>query len=678
MAIAMLNAEAAMVEWPQERRNRLANPIRVPQRLADIRAGLLREVQATSAFAALIHALIGAFNEKADPQAKLTELSAGIDQPDGFGDYDEIVREVVLALASVAALRETPTREMWEYLWSLAWHSVPLETFLPQAVIAAATEAAFRNQFFAVAHRVVAEAAQNPGRRAIQREKEVGANLRERWKKHPQLSALWSRNFERSLHAVGRDDDRVLSIVAEIDAAEFVQLLALYDYPDPVAHALMWCGATWRFERWRAVASVAPAAFGEHAKWNGSLILPLLLAIARDQFQFPLGREPTPNQVSEATNDIKSLATEVARAIKPRVDVLGCIKRWGNWLVRTAIPAVATNPLPYRTDAASHGFIETALLDALIFEMPADRWSPEPAPDAETWEPWCQLAVGALIALAEKVLMPSVAGFLNEWHLAPDGWPTQRGQKLRLHAIPFEGAGPRADGYGARLLALPMVELEPADAGWKRFWHATATLREIVEFGDPDDNDNGNWQGRADAARLLMLQFSIGLMMLDHLIGPQRPLGYDRRTALEGLLPFLDEAAREMAAIDQLNGKFWSETVRHLAIRRAKWLSSSAAFSGIALSAEAKPTFADFIRALAGDTENLVALAYVARRNGIDRAALAAAFKAAEIDINAEIAIAEHLLAISPRAIGLNEAQLDAAREVLHYTRPANSSGPSP
>jgi hypothetical protein len=78
MAIAMLNAEAAMVEWPQERRNRLANPIRVPQRLADIRAGLLREVQATSAFAALIHALIGAFNEKADPQAKLTELSAGM------------------------------------------------------------------------------------------------------------------------------------------------------------------------------------------------------------------------------------------------------------------------------------------------------------------------------------------------------------------------------------------------------------------------------------------------------------------------------------------------------------------------------------------------------------------------------------------------------------------------
>jgi hypothetical protein len=221
-----------------------------------------------------------------------------------------------------------------------------------------------------------------------------------------------------------------------------------------------------------------------------------------------------------------------------------------------------------------------------------------------------------------------------------------------------------------------MVEAERADERWKRFWDSTATLREVVEFGDPDETDNG-WQGRTDAARLLMLQFSIGLMMMDHLIGPPRPLDYDRSAAIENLLPRLDEAIREMTATDQLNGKFWSEAVRHLAIRRVKWLSSRTAPDSVAPSAEAKPTLADFIRALAGDTENLLALAYVAQRNGVDRDALAAAFKAADVDINAEIAIAEHLLAISPRAIGLNEAQLDAAREVLHDTPPDNSIMPS-
>jgi len=555
---------------------------------------------------------------------------------------------------------------MWEYLWSLAWHSAPLEAFLPQAVIAAATEAAFREQFFAVARSVAKKAAQNPGCRAIQREKEVGGNLREHWQKHPQLSALWRGNFEHSFHAVGRDDDHVLPIVAEIDVAEFVRLLALYDYPDPVAHALMWCGASWRFERWKAVASVAPAAFGEQAKWNGSLILPLLLGIARDQFQFGLGHEPTPNQVSEATNDIKSLAAEVAKTIAPRADAVGCMTRWGNWLVRTAIPAVSANPIPHPTDATSQGFIEDAILDALIVELPANIWTPEPAPDAETWEPWCQVAAGALIALGGKSSMPSPSEFLEEWHISPDEWPAQPGQSLNLHAIPFEGAGPRADGYGARLLAIPMVEAGRADDLWKRFWDSTVTLREIVEFGDPDETDDGDWRGRGDAAHLLILQFSLGLMMLDHLIIPQQSLSYDRRTALEGLLPHLDDAVREMAAIDRLNEKFWSQAVRHLAIRRAKWLSDGTDANSIALSVDMKPTLADFISALAGDTESILTLIYVAQENGIDIVKIAAGFTSAKVDLNAEISIADRLLAISPKLINVGKPTLDAAREVLH------------
>ena len=654
-----------MVEWPQERKHRLSNPVLVQQRLADIPVDLLRELEETNAFAALVQAIVDAFNEKTDPQEELSNLSASIDQPATFGDYDETVRQVILALVGVAALRQIPSCDMWEYLWSLAWHSAPLEIFLPQAVIAASTEATFRDQFFAIARSVVEITAQNPGRRAILREREVAGNLREHWQKHPQLSALWRGNFEHSFHAVGRDDDHVLSIVAEIDTTEFVQLLAIYDYPDRVAHALMWCGASWRFERWKAIASVAPEAFGEHAKWNGSLILPLLLSIARAQFQFGLGREPTPNQVSEATADINSLASEVAKTIAPRADAAGCMTRWGNWLIRTAIPAVSANPLPHPTDAASQGFVEDALIDALVYEMPANLWSPEPAPDAETWEPWCQLAASALIALAGKSSMPSPDEFLGEWRLTPEEWPAQRGQSLKLHAISFEGNGSRVDGYGARLLAIPMIETECPDNLWKWFWDSTVTLRELVEFGDPDEADDGGWQGRMNAARLLMLQFSIGLMMMDHLIWPPHSINCDRSSAIENLLRCLDEAVREMIATDQLNGKFWSEAVRHLAIRRAKWLSSPTGSDSVAISAEAKPVLADFIRALAGDTENLLSLVYVAQRNGIDNAVLAAAFKVAEVDISTEIAIADHLLAISSRAIGLNASQLDVAREVM-------------
>ncbi|MBW5287918.1 hypothetical protein [Burkholderia gladioli] len=78
----------------------------------------------------------------------------------------------------------------------------------------------------------------------------------------------------------------------------------------------------------------------------------------------------------------------------------------------------------------------------------------------------------------------------------------------------------------------------------------------------------------------------------------------------------------------------------------------------------------DFIRALAGDTENLLALACVAQQNRVDKVVIANAFVEAEINLHAEIELAERLLSISPRAIGLDKAQIDAAREIIRGVLP--------
>ncbi len=660
--------EVVMAEWPQEHRNRQNSTTFVRQRLSDIPAPLIDQLQSSQVFEALVTAVLGAFDQKADPKSTIAKFSADVDRPESFGEYDDTIRQAVLGLAGVAALRRAPTPEMWEYLWSLAWHSAPLEQFLPEAIIAAAAEVEFREQFFAIARSVVQLAAQHPGRRAIDREKEIGANAREHWRKHSQLSSLWQGRFDRNSHSVGRDDDHVLSIVAEIDAAVFVSLLSIYDYPDPVAHALIWCGVMWRFERWREVASAAPAAFDERGQWNGSTILPILLSIASDESRVGLGRDPAAELVAGATAEIRILATEIVKTLAPRPDYIGCVMRWGNWLVRTGTMGASApnNAVPVPTDAKSGGFVEAALLDALISALPLNRWCEELTPDAEAWEPWCHFGMGILIAHEGKVPMPSSPAFLNAWSLTAEGWSSHTGTVLRAIASPFEAAGVRADGYGARILALPMVEsAEPADKVWRRFWQSTDTLREIVEFGDADATDEGGWHGTMEAARLLMFQFSIGLMMLDHLILPQRALIYDRRISLEALLPALDAAAREMAAIDRLNGKFWTEALRHLAIRRAAWLANVSSSDGLAIHPDAKPTLADFIQNLAGDTENLLVLAYVALRNGVERSALVAAFTEAKVDIEAELHIAERLLAISPRAISLTADQLKSIHELV-------------
>lgn len=661
-----------MAEWPQEHRNRQNSAAFIRQRLSDIPVPLIDQVQSSHVFEALVTAMLGAFDQKADPKSTIAEFSADVDRPESFGEYDDTIRQAVLGLAGVAALRRAPTPEMWEYLWSLAWHSVPLEQFLPEAIIAAAAEVEFREQFFAIARSVVQLAAQHPGRRAIDREKEIGANAREHWRNHSQLSSLWRGRFDQSSHSVGRDDDHVLSIVAEIDTVIFVNLLSIYDYPDPVAHALIGCGAMWHFERWREVVSAAPEAFDERGQWNGSTILPILLSIANDQLRVRQGRDPAAELVTEATAKIRALAAEIVKTLTLRPDYTGCVMRWGNWLVRTGTMGASAphNAVPVPIDAKSGGFVEVALLDALISALPSNGWGEEPIPNAEAWEPWCYVCVGILIAHEREAPMPSSSAFLEAWSLTAEGWSSHAGTFLRAIASPFEAAGVRADGYGARILALPMVEsAEPADKVWKRFWQSTDTLREIVEFGDADATDEGSWHGTMEAAQLLMFQFSIGLMMLDHLILPQRALIYDRRISLEALLPALDDAAREMAAIDRLNGKFWSEVLRHLAIRRAVWLADVSSTDRLVLRSDAKPTLADFVQNLVGDTEGLLVLAAIAQRNGVERVALVAAFAEAEVDIETELGIAERLLAISPRAISLTAEQLDSVRDLWRHAK---------
>ena len=231
--------------------------------------------------------------------------------------YDETERHVVLALACVEALRRVPTQEMWEFIWSLAWHSGMLASFLPEAVVDASTDAKFREAFLAIGHTVVEHAARNPGRRAILRERDYRANMREQWRKRPRaFSTLWRGNFR--FDPIGGDDDHVLSIIVELDATEFVELLKVFDHPEPVAQALISGGASWKFERWRAL--VSPAHSGLRGKRAMERISdPAAPAIDRTG--------PIPIQVgpkldgkpgfTEATAETRRLAAEIARSPRP-------------------------------------------------------------------------------------------------------------------------------------------------------------------------------------------------------------------------------------------------------------------------------------------------------------------------------------------------------------------------
>jgi hypothetical protein len=664
-------AGADMMEWPSERRAREDRQRRgVPSaygmlddltRMADGRWGKARELGGD---------LLRAFRDHAEPAATVRRLENELRAADASG-LPSPEETAGLAMACVEALSRKPSSDLWEYLWSLAWHSALLEHSLPQVVVAAANaDASFKEAFARIAAEVVRNAAENPGRRGIAREKTQARHLRNDWSENPSLSRLWWGHVEQGATFLHRDDDGVFGIMASLDVGAFGGLLASLDNAYSVLAALNASGARWQFKRWQELTAIAPPAFHPDGTWNGSAALPLLLYLGRAQLQPQVGRDMAQEDLNRVTEETDELVRAVAETVAVRPDAAGCGQRWPTWLMRGAITALSHEPRPFPADVRSRGYVDTALIDALAKLLPGDGWRPSPAPDAEAWESWCYRCVRISVANALGDPMPGVDDFLSEWRLSPEDWPLAPGRLLRAHASLFATLGRRADAYGMRVLALPMVQVPDALGVWNQLWETTGPIREIVEFGDPEVAPEDAWRPRSEAGQLMRLVFGLGLMMMDHIIIPIRALSYDRRAVLEGLLRALYDAVNEMAPIDHFDQGYWGEATRHLAVRRAVWLAgkqpvSPATYGTIAFDDETRPRLQDFIRGLLGDVQALLGLVEVARRNGVDAAMLKQALGAAGVELEKETDLAERLIALDPKRAGITSEQVAAAKALF-------------
>jgi hypothetical protein len=656
-----------MLEWPIRRQLHQDSSTESPLGV------FLQTFQSSTAliqgknFQTLVEAVTEACRLRSDPQDAITHLSdwsTGPEEEAESLDFDS----ATLAFACVESLRKIPTAATWSYLWSLVWHSATLMDSLPMAVTTVAKEdPLFRSKFLEIATEVVKEAATNPGRRANPRERELFPQLQADWNENSSLLNIWWGLREgRSLQF--RDDDGILRIVANIDLEAFMNLLSTFnDYPYPISAALEAAQAGWSFSRWRAIFSLAPVAFDENKNWNGSVIIPLLLVIARDQVlqgKRKIGAASPEDEVRKAETEIEELAKEIAKSIAIRPDASPCAERWATWLMRQTMGGVSDNPLPYPTDARSNGYVDSALLDAIILEFKNTAWSIQVAGDAEPWEHWCHRCVLVIKARAGTTPMPGIGDFLEQWTLNPDEWALQRGQQLRERASFFEAIGKRPDAYATRLLAIPLAEAQKAEKAWLQIWEGTHVIREIIEFGDHEIGQDEGMGTVPEASQLMKFVFGLGLMMLECIIDSNCKIQYDRQTSLENLFAQLTDAVKEMSNIERLAGGYWSEAFRHLAIRRALWVNSDLPLEAI-FQEHAKPSFGDFLRELSEDAEALLILLNVALKNNVRRDILKTAIDESKINLLAQIDLADRLLVIDRRRAGIGPEQIATARSFL-------------
>lgn len=650
-----------VIEWPTERDLRINNHGYKIERIQGIPDKDLRSMREAAIKEGIVDLLLAPSEQHLDPKRTLSTIDAIVAKATVFSGFSNFQRGAVMALACCEAFKTTSTVGMWERIWSLSGYSAELEFSMPEAMAVACAEEAFRSAFIKVAESVVKRAAENPGRGARKREADSATQLRANWKRDPSLSALYRSHFQHGFYAIGQDDDRILSIVANFDTSELVRLLALYDYPEPLVHAFTWGGVFTTFDNWKAVTLAAPLAFNTDCSWTGSLALPILLGNAREQFRFSLRPGSSPEEIARVSDEIRALATDVASVVAQRADALGCLARWGISLLRSAIGGGAPNPI----DASFDGFVDDCLFEALGRAIATKESGLPMARDAEQWEPWCLFAGGVLLAAYGKIEMPAVQPWLDEWRIDPEGWPGDPGAKLASHANPFDIGRGRPDGYGPQILATAIVEHHQADVVWAEWWRSTEALREVIEFGDSDSPESNAWKGRSDAGELIMLQFGVGLTMMDQLTAPGRNIPYDRRKSIQKMLSHLFDGVRDLLAIDQFHQPFWNEALRHLAVRRSAWLSEGKAREEIALDDTAAPTLADFVRSLQGETEELLHLALASDTNKFPAGAIATAFLEAGVDWQKEVALARTLLQITPRSIRLNEGHMKRVSEIF-------------
>jgi hypothetical protein len=168
----------------------------------------------------------------------------------------------------------------------------------------------------------------------------------------------------------------------------------------------------------------------------------------------------------------------------------------------------------------------------------------------------------------------------------------------------------------------------------------------------------------------MRIVFSLGLMMLDQMMMPVRPLPYDRLALITRLLPRLLGAVREMKQIDRTNAEYWDDAFRHLALRRMLYLSRGISakenLPKIMLEPSVAPTISDFIEELDKNVEGLLAFIDVAIRNSAERTRLRDALTSAGVDLGELIRTADRIIEINPRRSGIDAGQLERTRSLLN------------
>lgn len=577
---------------------------------------------------------------------------------------------LLMTLSCAAALAQKPTLQTWSNVNTCRYGSNELTYWLSEAMRAYAK--VFPSACVAyveLGKKAITALGDLSLKSMSDRANDQRAKCWSYWEqKTDRLDEIWWGLRGSDILTSYEDERALFEVFYDLDPEEYISTTSGLLNPFLVSRLLFVAGISAfspRFSEWERWITAAPCAFENDAKWNGSIVVPLLLVDARQQLLHVRPNLQSPHlsqdELDEIRNDIQETAALITDAIAERQDATQIFSRWSSWLMRNILSQADKDLYDVRTSA----FADNVMLEAIgnkvdILSLPLR--APE---DASCWEAWCFRCVQASFAYNGHGQVPEYESFVKEWKISPECWAEERGDLLRNHADLFVTMNKDIPSNAAHLLAFSIAQSlssSPVEV-WIKLWNEATTLREIVEFGDSDVTED-EYKSRAEAGRLLLLLVCIGIAIFDQIAARSSDSSTVEARSAVILFNALSGATNEMREIDNtLNQDTWLRIVKHLMIRRMIWESASsenedgASTTFQVFKTEDAPTVFDLLTREKGDVVEMVDVLQSLLLN-VPVSKLKSELSSAAINVSDIVRSIRDLNECHPRKYPINEFQL--------------------
>lgn len=576
-------------------------------------------------------------------------------------------RPLLMTFACAAAIAKAPSLHTWGRVSAFKYNSWQLEHWLGEAMTAyAKVNSRACHHYVALARETFAGLDSFSLKSKSDRINVERSGAWASWNQHrDKLEEIWwgLRGWHGFMNYEG--ELPLFQVFYKLSPDEFIRTLSGSSNPYLVGALLFVAGIgafSPRFSEWKRMIAAAPVAFEDDGKWNGSVLMPLLLVEAHNQLlqvrQSLRASDLSPEELDGVRQEIADAAEVIAAALAARQDASAIFSRWTPWLMRQVLSHTSKDV----ADVTSSAFAVDALIDAIgrnLGNCALPQTSPE---DAAPWESWCYRCALSSFAYNGHIPVPAWEDFGNEWRLAPEDWTGRKGLLLREYASLITTLNKETPGIAANALAYPIAQSPSPERTWIGLWHDAFTLREIVEFGDLDATSD-EYSSRSEAGRLLLLLFRIGLATFDQGAARCSSSSSPEAESLVDLYKALASAACEMREIDStLNHDEWLSVSQHLTIRRMIWeqYSGNERESGNfqVFKPDDTPTVVDLLTEARGNVIELVAILQSLLLNGPDVSRLKADLDSASISLPDIVHSIRRLNQFHQRKYPIDEKQL--------------------